>query len=76
MKSTVPDEQILQSLSKLEQKLAKVMQRVEIKGNFGRNVAVLTPDLVEPITLMIELRPTMQFMGNLVFIRPKADHPY
>ncbi len=76
-KTTLPDEKILGTLSKLEQKLAKVMSRVEIRGKFCRNsVVLLTPDLVQAITLITELRPAMKCKGDLVFIRPKADHPF
>ena len=51
------DPVILESLDATERKLAEVLERIEIRGKFGRRVAVLlTPQIWGDLDKIIEIR--------------------
>ncbi|XP_034535193.1 uncharacterized protein LOC117809795 isoform X2 [Notolabrus celidotus] len=71
--STHPDIEL--SLSELERKLCKHLQRIEIRGKRGRKVPILlTPDVLASMELLVKTRRTCEVPdeNQFMFGRPKA----
>ena len=72
-----PDKEVEQSLTQTEIKLCSIMKRVEFRGKFGCRVALLlTPNMLENVKMMLEVRVVAQIEGPYLFCRPHSERPY
>lgn len=71
------DDEVEASLSKLEIKMCKLMQRVEFRGKMGRRVALLlTPNMASNIKVLLELHAKLKISGPFIFQGQAAQRPY
>ncbi|KAL3867347.1 hypothetical protein ACJMK2_044556 [Sinanodonta woodiana] len=67
------------SLSEMEQRLCDSLMRVEVRGKFGKRVAILlTPNMIENIKTLLRYRKAAKVdQAEYLFARPgNAQHPY
>lgn len=73
-KMTRVDKEILEGLSETEKRLTQVLERIEIRGKFGRPVPILlTPVMAESLTRLKKLRNSE---SRYFFITPTGENPY
>ena len=71
------DDEIIQSLSPVERKLADALTRIEIRGKFCRRVAILLNDsMMTKLEKLLILRESLSIKGRYVFTTLNGERPY
>eukprot|EP00745_Piridium_sociabile_P041488 TRINITY_DN8204_c0_g1_i1.p1 TRINITY_DN8204_c0_g1~~TRINITY_DN8204_c0_g1_i1.p1 ORF type:complete len:792 (-),score=157.14 TRINITY_DN8204_c0_g1_i1:193-2568(-) len=71
------DPEVEASLSPVEQKLSTFLQRVEIRGKYGRRVAILlTPQMQEDIHKIMQKRKQLDIQSEYLFATRSGERPY
>lgn len=69
LQSSSVEEEMLDDLTKTEQKLVKILQRVEIKGKFTRPVPILlTPTMVDAVERLLKMRAEKDITSPYLFV--------
>ena len=70
------DPEIEQCLSPVERKLARFLHRIEIRGKFGRKVAILlTPTMLEDVERVITQRVEHSIESPYLFASMSGERP-